>query len=243
MELPPTTDGSVPPANGSTHIVSSQVSSGGGNDFVFGRYDASNESWSTTGRPYPSKGSTDNGPDANWMTLQYAGDRVMNIGWAIGSHPMPVRVPPLLQGKRPSCSASCPCTPRAPAGLARAYGLGVVGLTPYYGTTRVGGTASLCAEFSERWRVPDPAARGALRSGRNDACTSILPHPPPPPPPLPTHPRARPRKAPICLFSSVWTGHSLPPCVLPEPCHAFACAVTCDLWHAPSTSWKHAVVP
>ena len=87
MELPPTTDGSVPPADGPTHIVSD----GGGTGFAFGRYNASNESWSTTGRPYPSKSSTDNGPDANWMTLQYAGDRVMNIGWAMGSHPMPAR--------------------------------------------------------------------------------------------------------------------------------------------------------
>ena len=32
--------------------------------------------------------SIDSGPDANWMTGQFAGDRFMNIGWALGGPPM-----------------------------------------------------------------------------------------------------------------------------------------------------------
>ena len=88
LPIPTTPDGTPPAAaaaGGATHLVST----GGGNRFAFGVYDPSNESWA----PVKTKGAalngrTDDGPSANWMVGQFAGRRMMNIGWATGSKPM-----------------------------------------------------------------------------------------------------------------------------------------------------------
>ena len=94
------------------------VSNGGGSSYAFGDYTPSNETWTPAHtaagewQSIPSAASagvgtgagagagagagggdatarTDLGPDANWMAGQWAGDRFMNIGWAMGSHPLP----------------------------------------------------------------------------------------------------------------------------------------------------------
>lgn len=70
----------TPPPGTPTHMINMA----GGNSYALGFYDANNESWSQ----FSANVRTDWGPNAYWMTGQFAGDRFMNIGWSMGGPPL-----------------------------------------------------------------------------------------------------------------------------------------------------------
>jgi hypothetical protein len=72
-------DGTPPGPGAPTHMINIA----GGNQWSLGKYNPTNESYDRM-----VDASIDNGPNANWMTGQFAGDRFMNIGWALGGPPM-----------------------------------------------------------------------------------------------------------------------------------------------------------
>ena len=74
VKLPNTTEGKPPPAGSPTHAANIFV----GNQFALGDYDEMNESW--TLRKIDHR--IDTGPTDGWSAASYAGDRLMNMGWA-----------------------------------------------------------------------------------------------------------------------------------------------------------------
>jgi hypothetical protein len=74
VKLPNTTDGAPPPAGSPTHAVNIFV----GNQFALGDYDMAAERWSLRKIDH----RIDAGPTDGWSAASYAGDRLMNMGWA-----------------------------------------------------------------------------------------------------------------------------------------------------------------
>jgi len=74
VKLPNTTAGRAPAAGSPTHATNIHV----GNQFALGDYTMGNESWELRKIDHP----IDSGPDDGWSAASYAGDRLMNMGWA-----------------------------------------------------------------------------------------------------------------------------------------------------------------